>query len=352
MSTKVFALLFVLCFALSSVLAQLDDSDLIIVYDQGTLPTTVGVNITGWTNSAAAGVGDLIAGTTPPLVATCNGFPGASFNGASSLVGSFAGPISIDATETVVVVFVGSNSGTSAGRQGILSTSNTPVVPWAEGSVGPGLFVSGTEYYEDAESATTSNVAGTSGIAVGEVVALGFAYTPDAAETTDDYVVIDGGAVQFFSGTSAAVETSNAFAAINVGWRASGSDLDQYFDGCILYIGVYVIATPVDVADVASTVAGLYSRFGVTGTGNGTTVPSPSPLSRTTTTGSRTTTTGRRSSTAASTTTTGRRGSTTTGRRTGKTSTTGVSAASLPVVAPMIQALFLAVISCFLFFMW
>jgi hypothetical protein len=341
-SMKAFALLFVFCFAVGSVLAQLDPADIVILYDQNTLIATSG-NLTGWENSApgALGSGDLVAGATAPTLGNCGSSNGVLFNGASSLVGSLSSPISVTASSSVVVVVVAQNNGGGAGRKGVLSTSGEATVPWSEASVGPGAFVSGAEYYEDAADATTANVAATSGLDVGDYTAVGFAYIPDASTTADDFSTINGATVQFFTGTPATVAVSNAFAAINVGWRAAGADANQYFEGCISYIAVYVTPDSVDPADVALTVLALSERFttGASTPGNSTTVPSPSPLSRTTTTGSRTTTTGRR------TTTTGRRS--TTGRR---TSTTGVSAASLPVAAP-VTIFFAVLVSAFLFFM-
>jgi hypothetical protein len=288
------------------------------------------------------GSGDLVAGTTAPTVGTCGSTIGVLFNGASSLVGSLTSPISITATSSVVVVVVAQNDGGGAGRKGVLSTSGETTVPWSEASVGPGAFVSGAEYYEDAADATTATVAATSGLSVGDYTAVGFAYIPEAATTADDFSTINGATVQLFTGTPATVAVGNAFAAINVGWRSSGSDVNQFFEGCISYIAVYVTPDEVSPTDVALTVAALSDRFvtGASTPGNSTTVPSPSPLSRTTTTGRRTTTTGRR------TTTTGRRASTT-GQR---TSTTGVSAASLPVAAP-VTVFFAVLVSAFLFFM-
>jgi len=340
-STKAFALLFVFCFALGSALAQLDSADIVILYDQNTITTTG--NLTGWENSAAGalGSGDLISGTVAPTVGACGTTTGVIFNGASSLVGSLTSPIVVSATSSVVVIVVAQNNGGAAGRKGVLSTSGETVVPWSEASVGPGAFVSGAEYYEDAVDATTATVAGTSGLSVGDYAAVGFAYVPEAATTESDFSTINGATIQFFTGTPATVAVSNAFAAINVGWRAAGADANQFFEGCISYIAVYVTPDEVSATDVALTVAELSARFGTGAStpGNSTTVPSPSPLSRTTTTGSRTTTTGRR------TTTTGRRS--TTARR---TSTTGVSAASLPVAAP-VTVFFAVLVSAFLFFM-
>jgi hypothetical protein len=251
----------------------------------------------------------------------------------------------------VVVIAVVRNSATLNGRQGVLSTSNEIASPWSEGSVGPGLFVAGTEFYEDAEFAkagSNPNVAGTTGLSQGSLVALGFVYQPDVADTVDDYVVINGPTVQYFSGaTTAAVQTTGAFSTINVGFRNAGTNLNQHFTGCIAYLAVYVVDLPVEAADVALTVVALSNRFatGASTPGNSTVVPSVSPVR--TTTGRSRTTTGRKGST------TGRKGTTTTGRRTGKkSSTTGVSAASLPAVAPVIQVFFVALVSLFLFFMW
>jgi hypothetical protein len=342
MSTKVFCLFFVLCFALGS-LAQLDPADQVAVYDQITLPTTVGTNITGWLNSApgAAGAGDLILGAGAVSIQQCGPLTtGATFDGSSFLSTTFPTPVTITSTQTVVVVAVVKSDVSLNGRQGVISTTNEANVPWSEGSVGPGIFTSGLDFYEDAEFATTSNVAGTTGLS-GGIASLGFVYQPDVADTSMDYVVINGPTVQFFSGsTTAQVQTAGAFTQVNVGFRNAGTNTNQHLTGCINYLAIYVVDTPIEPVDVALSLVALSNRFGTAGStpGNSTTVPSVSPQARTT---------GR--STTRRATTTGRR-ATTTGRRS-KTSTTGVSAASLPFVAPAIQAVFVVFVSLFLFYM-
>jgi len=352
MSTKVFALLFVFCLAISSVWGQLDSADQVIQYDTIVSGLPSSGNITGWPNSApgAAGNGDLVVETGS--ITGCGSVAGALFDGSSAFSGAFGAPLTITSTDTVVILAVAMNTISQSGRQGVLSTSSEVATSWSEASVGPGIFVTGTEYFEDAIDAdiTTPTVLGTSGISLSSQVAVGFIYSPDAADTTDDVVLINGATATFFSGPgSASVETSGAFATIDVGHRAAGGDVNQFFTGCIQHISVYVSSTPVQVADVAETLANLVSAYSISGStpGNSSIVPSPSPKSLTTTTGSRTTTTGRRS------TTTGRRATTTTtGQRHHQTSTTGVSAASLPVVAPALQVFFAVLVSAFLFFMW
>jgi len=350
MSSKIFALFCVLCFALGC-LAQLDDSDQVAVYDQNSLSTTIGANVTSWTNDApsAAGTGDLTIGGGSVTIQQCGIVTGASFDGASYFTTAFPA-VTISATETVVVIVVAKSTVGVTGRQGVISTSSETNIQFTEGSVGPGAFISGTEYYEDAEDATIgsgTNVARTSGLSTGDVVALGFVYQPNADTTDDDYVVINGPTFQPFTGTAAAVQTTGALATVNVGFRSAGADANQHFTGCVLYLAIYISSGKVLPLDVALTVGSLANAFGTSGStpGNSTVVPSKSPVSRTTTTGRRSTTS------RASTTTTGRRGSTTTGRRR-TTVTTNLSAASLPFVAPAIQALFLVVVSAFLFFMW
>jgi len=352
MSTKLFSLFFVLCFAMGS-LATLDPADQVAVYDQISLPTTIGTNITGWMNSApgASGAGDLVIGNGAVSISKCGLLAtGATFDGSSYLTTSFPTPVTITSTQTVVIIAVVKSSVSLNGRQGVISTTNEANIPWSEGSVGPGIFNSGTEFYEDAEMATTganANVAGTSGL-FGGLIALGFVYQPDVADTSMDYVVVNGPAYNFFAGaTTASVQTSGALTQVNVGFRAAGSNTNQHFTGCITYLAVYIVDVPVDSTDVALTVQALSNRFATAGStpGNTTVVPSPSTPARTT--GRRSSTTGRRASTTA---TTGRKGTTTTGRK-ARTSTTGVSAASLPFVAPAIQALFVVVVSLFVFYM-
>jgi hypothetical protein len=347
MSTKVFALLFVFCLALSSAWAALDSADQVIQYDAIASFTGFSGNVTSWPNTAAsaAGNGDLVVEVGSPVAQTCGSVVGIQLDGSASFTGAFSSPLDISSTDTVVVIAVATNDVSQSGRQGVLSTSSEVASSWSEGSVGPGIFATGTEYYQDASDADiSSNVLGTSGLALGARVAVAFIYTPDAADTTGDINVINGVSVAFFAGPGAAsLDTTGAFATIDVGHRASGGDANQFFTGCIQHISVYVSAQPVDVADVAETMATLVSNYFTSGStpGNATNIPSPSPQSRTT---------GRKSTTSKSTTTTGRKGTTTTGRR--KSSTTGVSAASLPVVAPAIQVFFAALVSAFLFFMW